>query len=66
MCPKFPDICLRVEEKPRENFNQEIDPTRDRVWARCVRGNDATPQTTEVVSLNRHYYETRNVTEISS
>ena len=27
MWAKFPDICLTVEEKPRINLNQEIDPT---------------------------------------
>ena len=47
MWPKFPDICLMVEEKPRKNLNQEIDPTGDRTPARCVRSNDfrLTPRT---------------------
>ena len=44
MWPKFPDICLIVEEKPRKKLNQEIDPTGDRTQARCVRGNDVTPR----------------------
>ena len=37
MWPKFADICLTVEGKPRKKLNQEIDPTEDRTRARCVR-----------------------------
>ena len=33
MCPKFPDICLTVEGKPRKNHNQEIYLSGDRTWA---------------------------------
>ena len=30
MWPKFPNICLTVEEKSQKNLNQEIDSTGDR------------------------------------
>ena len=42
MWPKFSDMYLTVEEKPRKNLNREIDPTEDQTRARCVRGNDVT------------------------
>ena len=44
MLPKFPNIYLKVEGKPRKKFNQEIDPTEDRTRARCVWRNDVTPR----------------------
>ena len=44
MWPKFSDIRLTVEGKPRKQLNQEIDPTGDRTRARCVRGSDVTPR----------------------
>ena len=31
--PKFPDICLTIERKPRKKLNQEIDPTGERTRA---------------------------------
>ena len=36
MWPKFPDICLTVEEKPRKT-STETDSTWNRIRARCVR-----------------------------
>ena len=44
MWPKFLDIYLTVERKPRKNLNQEINPTEDRTQARCVRSNVVTPR----------------------
>ena len=55
MWPKFPDICLTVEGKPRKNLNQEIDPTGDRTQARCVRSNDVTPRPQRWSFLNVKY-----------
>ena len=44
MWPKFPNMCLTVEEKQRKNLNQEIDLTGDRTRVRFVRNNDVTPR----------------------
>ena len=43
MWPKFPDICLTVEGKPRKNLIQKTDPNGDQIRARGVRINDVTP-----------------------
>ena len=40
MWPKFPDICLTVEENPGEKLNQEIHPTWDRTRARWMKRNE--------------------------
>ena len=41
--PKFPDIRLAVEGKPRKiNLNQETDLTEISPRARWMRGNDVT------------------------
>ena len=40
----FLTFVLRLMENPGKNLNQEIDPTGDRTWARCVRSNDVTPR----------------------
>ena len=55
MWPECPDICLTVETNPRKNLNQEIDPTEDRTRARCVRGNDVTPEQSGGQQLVRHW-----------
>ena len=36
---KYPDICLKEEEKPRKTSPRKIDPTGDRTRARCNKTN---------------------------
>ena len=40
MWPKFPNISLTVEGKPRKNLNQETGPAGDLTRVRCVKSND--------------------------
>ena len=45
---KFPDICLKGEEKPRKNNTHQTCPDGDRTRARCVTGAHATACPTAV------------------
>ena len=40
----FLTFILQFRENPGKILNREIDPTGDRVRARCVRNNDVTPR----------------------